>query len=60
MSGLGNVIGVVMMVVGMLVIAYVAMLDMAHVREARWYERGLVLAPVALLLLVLGGLLAAG
>lgn len=60
MSAPSTAVGVAMMIAGVLQLGYVVLLDLADVRATRWYERPLLLAPAALLLVLLGGLLSAG
>lgn len=60
MSAALAAIGFVMMGSGVVLFVYVSMLDLAHVRQARWYERETLVAASALSLLLLGGLLAFG
>lgn len=47
------------MLTGVLLIGYVAFSDMAHATSVHWFGNRTVLAPVAIVLMVIGGLLVA-
>ena len=59
MSGLGTVAGVAMMVAGMLLLGRLVLLDMTHLWRPTLFERRAVIAPLAVLLLAVGAVLAA-
>lgn len=51
--------GVLLMLLGLLLLGVGTALEMAHVRQARWFERPFVVAPLALALLLCGAALTA-
>ena len=53
------VAGIALMVVGMLLLASAAASDLLHVGQDRWYSAPALVAPVGLLVLLAGGVLAA-
>lgn len=50
-------LGIALLVVGMPLLCYAAVLDMAHLSQNRWFDRPDLLAPAAVVLLVAGVLL---
>ena len=51
--------GIALMTLGMLILGRVVVLNVSEPWSPRWYERQLVLGPIALLLLTIGAVLAA-
>ena len=58
MGDVAAVSGVVLMTLGMVLLGRVVVLNVSQLWSPRWYERQLVLGPIALLLLAVGAVLA--